>query len=365
MKRDIALVGSLCITLHLVSFAHAQSVTIVNPSFEENSIGSSTITGWTSSDSANTTIVSAPALTVNSSPLMDNNQAAQLSNTGTAVTLSQVITGLSTTASYFLEYAQNTSSATAQLYGDIFYPVGPVFAGSGYVSGTFTPFSPTVTLTFAAVTPDSSVQFDAVSLHELKPNEVPNALFNATFQGSQSTAANDTSSQIAGWQSVGVTGIAPNISGQLGPADNGKIPDGNVVAFLTASSAELSSLDQELNPGFLTVGQSYLLSFYYNASSVTGSDPASMTVTAGSTTLANDVTVDPVGGSNAYHFFSEVFTYTPSAQIDISNSDFGPDGQSTLLLDDVTIQSVVPEPASASLLALLGVGLIGRRRFRR
>jgi hypothetical protein len=269
--------------------ARAQSIHITNPSFEADSPGSTTIDGWTSSNTAEISVATAPA------SFFDGNQVASINNTtGDSPSIGQFVSGLDTSQTYVLDYTFQTNPVAALLTDSYGTQTFGAAGGGGYVFQTFKPTTSSGTLSFINILNGASAQVDSVSLRALKPNEVFSALFDPSFEGSSSTAADGSTNKIAGWTSSGVTGIAPNLTGAVGMADNGAIPDGAQVAYLRANGSASASLSQVTFSHSLTAGKTYELSFRYNASVGGGNfDPADMTVTAGGTTLANSLSVYP------------------------------------------------------------------------
>lgn len=177
------------------------------------------------------------------------------------------------------------------------------------------------------------------------------------------------------WTSTDTSLTGVNAEG--GPfANNGAIPNGLQVAFVQSNSGVAEGISQSLS-GFVT-GQTYDLSFYYNARYATfpaAADPL-MVVTLGSSTLtpSGGVTVVPASASYSttvpYHFAQYLYTATGStATLTFSNTNTALDSagnqfnDSTLLLDNVNVSSV-PEPDSIGLLGIgaLGLLLIKRRK---
>ena len=335
-----------------------QSLHVNNPSFEANKPGGAgVIDGWTSSDASATGIIA------NSGTFFDGAQSAYLQP---GASLTQTISGFDPSKLYTLQYQCFTSPGSV-----ISVRVGNVSFSGSSLGNTYgwNGFSlvqtPSVAVIFTNAGTTGTVQLDGISLRARLPDEIgQRPFFNQSFEGSDSSASDGAVSPIAGWTSTGATGVNPSLSGGSAYADNGVIPDGEKVAFLRATASEPASLTSAIPNFALTPGQLYRLHFRYNASAGTGFDPATMTVKVGSSVIASDLKVIPVGGDNAYYTFDEVFTAPAqfSSLFSISNSAFGPNGASALLVDDFAVLNVVPEPTIAAMAAVFIPAFAMRRR---
>ena len=157
----IVLVGS--------AWVSRESIHITNPSFEADALGSTSITGWTSSNFSETAVVpSTVAL------LFDGNQAVSIDNSsGDNPSISQVVSGLDTSKKYVLEFAHDTSASNPVVsvaYGP--NSAGVFGGGPGLAWSVFTPTTSSGAISFTDEVNGASAQVDAVSLHPMKPNEV-------------------------------------------------------------------------------------------------------------------------------------------------------------------------------------------------
>jgi len=115
-------------------------------------------------------------------------------------------------------------------------------------------------------------------------------------------------------------------------ADNGAVPEGDQVAFVRQNA----SLSQTVSD-FLA-GRLYAVTYRENARSNPNTE--SLRVDLDATTIVADHTVNPVGGSNPYHFVtSDLFTATSSSHNISLISTSGLDA--SVLLDDVQVATVI------------------------
>src|SRR5439155_20335292 len=164
---------------------------------------------------------------------------------------------------------------------------------------------------------------DAVTI---VPRDAGNIVIqNPSFEASGTPPAPGyiSTTRISGWDGSGNYGV--NFSG-VGPfADNGRNPDQDNVAFIQGAG----SLSQTISN--LTAGQTYTLSYAYNARS--GNAPR-LTVTIGGTTV-QDETITPVGAGTRYYVKSASFTAAGStALLTFAQTATG---DQTVLLDNVAI----------------------------
>lgn len=211
---------------------------------------------------------------------------------------------------------------------DTILKVKPASAtGSPYYSRTV-PVTPDVdggTLTFqVTVRGDSTALLDAVTLVERDEGNF--VVMNPSFEAS-GTVDNGAPSvgtdwpAISGWAKTGVAGVDDGTGGQ---ADNGRIPEQALVAFIS----DEGSLAQTLSP--LVPADNYQLSFAYNAKS--GTTPHLQLLVDGAVAWEKDVTA--VGGTQPYSRQTVTFkAAAATAQITFSNTVAG----ATVLLDEVKV----------------------------
>jgi hypothetical protein len=190
------------------------------------------------------------------------------------------------------------------------------------------PFTPDVadgTLTFEVTARgDSTILLDAVTIVQRDEGNFPvlNPSFEAsgvTFDGTP-TAGTDWRA-IGGWAKAGVAGVD---DGTGGKADNGKVPDQALVAFVDGEG----SLTQTLTP--VIPNDTYTVQFAYNAKS--GTAPHLQLRAEGKVIWEQDVA--PVGGTAAYRTASATFKpTTDTVEISFASTKAG----SIVLLDDVKV----------------------------
>ena len=132
---------------------------------------------------------------------------------------------------------------------------------------------------------------------------------------------------ITGWTASADAGAGLNPAGGASPyADNGAIPDGKSVAFITADGTSLST-----TLSGLTVGKIYHVMFRANATA--GQAPNAKVSIDGQEVLP--VTVYPVSGANPYTYLAFEFTAAAASQTLSILNDAGTDN--TLLVDAFSI----------------------------
>jgi hypothetical protein len=285
-----------------------------------------------------------------------NDGTGPFHNTGTAIpdqaqvgfqqgngTLSQAISGLTPGQQYWAQFFYDARIGSQSVAITVSYNgvdigrvanVQPAINKNVpyyFASFPFTPDTDSASLAFAVtVTGDSTALFDAVTIVPRDTNNL--VVINPSFEASGDVAGSGVlTTGVAGWQGTGNYGV--NKTDGTGPyANNGVAPDQDHVAVLN----DVSSLSQVING--LSPGQSYQLSFAYNATS--GNTPH-LQVKAGDTVLL-DENVTAVGAANAYHSKTANFTATDfTAQIVFAQTKAG---DQTVLLDDVKVLGQVAQP---------------------
>ena len=338
---QLASVAATALSLGLAGSAvrASDSIAISNPSFQTGAItgvGYGTISGWTANNGFSGVNGPGQPFGLNTN-FPDANQVAFIQNgsAGTYSSLSQAISGLTPGDQYWFQAYYDArqgygSPSMTVTYGG--QTIGSVTAiqstNPNYTlfNAAFVPTSSSGTLTIANSASyssygDNTLLIDSVSVIQRNPGQI--VIANPSFEGStnESWIYPGYISNIGGWATTGNTGVNTG-SGPF--ANNGNVPDGSQVGFLqnNSSSTAQASFSQTLTG--MTIGTTYQLKFYYNARSTSGVSSGggypTMNVTLGSSTLANNLAVTPVGGSNPYDLFTANYTATStSALLDVAN----------------------------------------------
>jgi hypothetical protein len=271
----------------------------------------------------------------------DRRQVAFIQAAGS---LSQTVFGLTPGGNYWLQFyynARNCCGGTINLqarFGGTTVATVTGVAPGGYVfyNASFSPAAASGLLEFVTTADgDASLLLDGVSIVERTPGDV--VLQNPSFEstGIPAGVGYIQPSPFAGWTTSG--GYGPNLDG-VGPfTDNGDAPEQDIVAFIQGSG----SMSQQVSG--LTPGQDYTLSFAVNARNCCTAGPTHYAVSFGGVELVNE-DLTPVGGVNPYVAKGLLFS-APSADGELLFSHQPPDGDRTLLLDNIRICSGDCRPA--------------------
>jgi hypothetical protein len=311
---------------------------VKNPSFQDSGVpawpGYGQIAAWgqTGNAGVNNNIAAASPFADNG-VIPDQNQVGFIQQNGNAIF--QNIGGLVAGEQYWLQFAYNTRTSTAQL------DLAVSFAGASIIeipeipqvgesnpyhqaSVAFTPTVDSGQLRFEnTTTGDATVLLDAISITKRDADQV--MIINPSFEASGTPPWPGVigPALMAGWTGTGNYGV--NLSGPGPYADNGLNPDQERVLLLQ----ELASVSQTVSG--LTVGETYNLSYAYNARS--GNSPILQVSLNGS--VVHETAVTAVGGENPYH----VHHYTFTANQDTATITFSQAavGDNTVLIDDVKL----------------------------
>ncbi len=256
--------------------------------------------------------------------------------------VSQEITGLTPNKQYWIQFsydARNCCGGTidivtkfAETELDRIANVRPATLSSKPYSTRSVPFvaaSDTGTLTFTTIASgDATALFDGVTIVERDTNNL--VVINPSFEASGTLPALEPITAIAGWTAVGTFGV--DAVGGAGLADNGAIPDQDLVAFIQGPG----SLSQAV--ANLAIGKPYQLTVAYNAKS--GTAPH-LRITVDDAVLFEE-DVAPVGATNPYKTKTVSFVASNIvAQVAFEQSK---DGTDVLLLDNVSVVGEVQKP---------------------
>lgn len=324
-----------------------------NASFESNEappgIGAGTIVSWTGGTGLNR----------GNGPFHDNGtipDRLQVAVLQGSQTLSQEIGGLKEGEKYWLQFHYNardccggTINLAVLLGGEELWQTEDVFPSvvdgleSYYFQNVpFTASASSALLEFVTTADgDATILLDAVSIVPRGDDEV--VVVNPSFESSGSPVGVGyiQPASIAGWAfSSGGRGV--NVTGQGPFSDNGAGLDQDSVLFIQNASS-MTQLIEGLEPG-----ETYTLYYYVNARNCCGEGG----VTAYSVSFDEEFLLEeeviPVGGNSPFHL--RFLTFEPAFGDGILQFDTQPEGDHTLLLDDIHIvkgafEPPLPQPA--------------------
>src|SRR5262245_28003164 len=257
----------------LVSFPRLCSASLIqNPSFESNYNDTfphyGSIDSWVGGSGVNEDV---GPFHNPGTPIPDRTRVAFVQGSGN---LSQEIAGLTAGKQYWIQFfydARNCCGGTIDLVTkfaetelDRINNVRPATLSSKPYYTRNVPFVAaleTGTLTFTTIASgDATVLLDGVTIVERDTNNV--VMINPSFEASGILPALGPTTGIAGWIGAGTFGVDA-ASGGAGLADNGVIPDQDLVGFIQGPG----SLSQTV--ANLAVGKPYQLTVAYNAKSGT------------------------------------------------------------------------------------------------
>lgn len=324
---------------YFAAHAAAGASLVKNPSFEDNALpvfpGYGAISNWFGGSGVNNS----------TQPFADNGGIPDRNQIGFMqgpATLSQMITGLTPGRSYWLQFSYNSRNCctatplnlTVNFGGAVLAAINGINSGAYHTrSIAFTPTNSAGLLEFVSTLPnggDRTLLLDGVNIVARGTNEI--VLLNPSFEatGAPPFPGYIQPAAILGWAGTGNYGV--NVSG-VGPfADNGVAPDQDYVAFIQGTSSSLATTMTALNPG-----DSYELSFAYNARQFDEAGPAQMTVLVDGGTVLQQA-VNAIGGTNPYRTTNITFTAT-NASATVLFQQTAP-GDQTLLLDDLRLVAV-------------------------
>jgi hypothetical protein len=255
--------------------------------------------------------------------------------------LGQEITGLTPGRQYWVQFwydARNCCGGTIDIITkfeadqlDRIGNVRPAMLNSRpYQSRSvaFTPNAESGVLAFNTIAAgDATANFDAVTIVERDTNNV--VLFNPSFEASGIIPAAGELTSLPGWEISGIIGVD---DGSAGHANNGAIPEQDLVAFIQGAGSITQSVAN------LVVGKTYQVSLAYNAK--TGTTPH-LRVQAGANVLFEE-DVAPVGGANPYKTRNASFVASDiTAALSIAQTKEGTD---VLLIDNVRVVGETTKP---------------------
>lgn len=262
----------------------------------------------------------------------DRNRVMFIQGSGMA---SQTITGLTPGKTYWVQLRYNarnccggpTVGMTVRFDGTdlgVVDAITPVLASNPYRFRSF-PFTPAAESGLleivSSVSGDGTLLVDAVTIVQRDDGNV--VVQNPSFEASGTLPGVGVIARLSGWALEGAAGV--DIAGGLF-ADNGVVPDQDLVAFIQGPGALTQTLVG------LVSGQIYKVTFAYNAGS---SGTPHLKATADATVLL-DTDVTAVGTGKAFARATASFRATASSAI-LRIEQTAP-GTPVLLLDDVRIE---------------------------
>ena len=310
-----------------------------NASFESNEapggVGIGSIVSWDGGTGLN--LAAGPFHDNGAIP--DRRQVAVLQGSNT---LSQEIEGLKEGESYWIQFNYNardccggTINFSVQYAGEELWSIEDVLPAS--VDGLETYYFQNVSfkassskglLEFVTTAEgDATILLDAVNIMPRGKEEI--VIRNPSFEASGSPVGVGyvQPSNLAGWEySAGGRGV--NVTGRGPFADNGSGLDQDSVLFIQ-NAATMSQLVE----GF-EAGETYTLYYYVNARNCCGDGFTAYSVSFDEEVLIDEEVI-PAGGNLPFHL--RYVTFVPSFQDGILQFDTAPEGDHTLLLDDIHI----------------------------
>ncbi|MBT5063560.1 MAG: hypothetical protein HOM65_14095 [Verrucomicrobia bacterium] len=310
-----------------------------NASFESNEapggVGIGSIVSWDGGTGLN--LAAGPFHDNGAIP--DRRQVAVLQGSNT---LSQEIEGLKEGESYWIQFNYNardccggTINLSVQYAGEELWSIEDVLPAS--VDGLETYYFQNVSfkassskglLEFVTTAEgDATILLDAVNIIPRGKEEI--VIRNPSFEASGSPVGVGyvQPSNLAGWEySAGGRGV--NVTGRGPFADNGSGLDQDSVLFIQ-NAATMSQLVE----GF-EAGETYTLYYYVNARNCCGDGFTAYSVSFDEEVLIDEEVI-PAGGNLPFHL--RYVTFVPSFQDGILQFDTAPEGDHTLLLDDIHI----------------------------
>lgn len=200
----------------------------------------------------------------------------------------------------------------------------PSDAGYYFLSAPFTADADTGTIGFThIVSGDRTLLLDAVTVVARSAEDI--SIRNPSFEASGTLPSVGALIPLAGWTQNGVVGVD---DGTAGHADNGVIPDQDLVAFIAGAGSIAQGVEG------LIVGNQYEIRLAVNARS--GTAPR-LQVKVGDATLTEQ-DVAPGGYQNLVVKFTATISDAPLTLAQTK------EGSDTLLLDNVRLLGVIQKP---------------------